>query len=129
MHVILVFDIAFPVDPQPALKPFVAEQMAGMQSFEQNGMLVFEKVFLKVCGYPAPDNKRFHAEVRFQVVPPGVIIHADTEIFKFLCRFPVVFKAVKHDPDACIMKRSDLVINIDHSSVIRRIRDVKGNDM
>jgi hypothetical protein len=37
-----------------------------------------------------------------------------------------IFKAMKVNMNTCIMKRSDAVKRIDHSSIVRRIGDVQG---
>ena len=127
--VIIVLDVASAKDLDTACQFGIGQVVTGVQSFEQNGVVVFPQIPEQTFIFTAVHVVRQQRDIRLPSRPPTVIMHLLADCFQLGCVRPLIFEAVQDDFDSALVQGFDLVINIDDSSIVGRPRNIECDDM
>jgi hypothetical protein len=129
MVIILVLDVAFPVDLHPVPQGSVGKVITAVKTFKKDWVIVLLKVPEQLFRSPAEGNIGQQADRGNDPGLAGIIMNLFTKFQELRCRIPVVFETMQPDLHTGSMQRTDLVKDIDHSPVIGRPGNIEGDDM
>jgi hypothetical protein len=119
VEVIVVFDVAFPVDLCPLPEPFIGQVITGVQSFKQYRMIILQQAVKHFRRPPAGYDIRLDAEGGNHTCFPGVIMYLFTILVELIRTVaPRVFNAMQVYLYPLLVKHFDLVEYVDHPTVI-----------
>ena len=130
VKIILVLDIALTVYLDPALQPFVGQVIAGVQTFEKDGMIIFQQLLQHLFRSPAGNDVWLEAHGRLHSDLTLVIVNFFAILVQFLTSVATgILNAVQVDLYTLFIQGLDLVEYIDHSTVIGGVRNIERNNM
>lgn len=100
-----------------------------MKSFKKNGVIILKKVLNQVPGISRLDDKREFRKTIGNRFFTFIVLNRRGAIFQFFWHPSAVFKTVQMYFEAKVMQSFHAEIHIHCSSIVRRKRDIKCDNM
>ena len=127
--VIIVLNVARAKHFDAPRKAWVVDAETRVQALEKDRRVVLQEALHESFVASAGHVVRLQREVRKQPRATRVIVYLGADALQLRGARALVFVAVQDEPHAEPVERQKLIIDIDDAAVIRRVRDVEGDDV
>ena len=127
--------VVFVLDIMGSYKHFLSrfnaavEQQGGVHSLEEHRMRIVQQVMFQLIRLPGDNNIGQLVEKKADPAFALVVMNLEAEFFECRCRLPFIKKGMQDNPHALFADRFQFIIYVNDTAVIRRVGNVKSNNM